>query len=483
MFKSTILFFISLFASTIFCQETVIWSDPIPVAESTFSFRGPKISLNANNEPIVMWGKIGSTGGIYVARWNGTAFDLPQKVNGELLPFVNSAEGPQMKSRGDDVFVTFQDQNDDQNGIFIVKSSDGGVSFGAPVKVLNNSTNTNSLPFVGIDDNQQPVVGMLSAAGQFSNAKMTLAHSNDGGITFAEPVIASDFADGPYVCECCPGFLLFDEQREYLFFRNNDDNKRDTWMTYSDDGINYNDGLDIDDSDWQINACPASGPEAAKFGNQLVAVHMSAAGGSSQVYYSVIDATNQTLLDNRRITLDSFTGIIQNFPTIDSKNGVVGIAWEQINGFDRDIFFTYATETVADFDEHLINITGTSDYNQRFPAIAYDGEQFHLVYEDQEGGAVYYQKGVFGIPSGSVEVNNESVAKIVNTLFHNQVSIEVSELVLDVEIIAVNGKVAWSIEKLSSSKTIETVAWSSGTYFLKYSDGNGVTYYQQMMKQ
>ena len=478
-----IAFYSFIFIQSVSAQETVLWSDPIPVSEEGFSNKGPKIGLNAANEPVVMWGQSGSNGGLYVAKWENGIFTTPQKVNGSITPLINSAEGPQLKSKGDLIFITFQDLNDDYTGIYLVKSVDGGVTFSDPIQVISNSVSTNILPFIGIDENDNPVVGALNAVGQFANAKMILFHSTDGGITFNDGVIASEFSNGSYVCECCPGFLMHDGSTEYLFFRNNDNNVRDIWMTFSEDGINYDNGLDIDESDWDFNVCPASGPQAAKFGEQLVAVHMNGASDIAQVYFSEIDPVSNTLINNERITGDAYLDIVQNFPTVAGQNSTIGIAWQQSTGFDRDIFFTYATESVDEFETNIFNITSASDYNQVYPSLAYDGEKFHLIYEEQNESKVFYQVGEFGIPSNSTEVNTESPAFILSTLFHDDLIIEVNEPLVETSIFGLNGTIFWSAEQINEQTSLSTENWAAGIYFLKYQDEKKTIYFQKLIKQ
>ena len=57
-----------------------------------------------------------------------------------------------------------------------------------------------------------------------------------------------------------------------LFFRNNDNNLRDIWVSRSSNsGLDFTEATDVDDTDWVINACPISGPQMAQLaGDSLI---------------------------------------------------------------------------------------------------------------------------------------------------------------------------------------------------------------------
>jgi hypothetical protein len=69
-------------------------------------------------------------------------------------------------------------------------------------------------------------------------------------------------------------------------YRDNDNNIRDTWVGVSNDGgASFTSGMDVDQQDWLIMACPSSGPDAFIIGDNIYSTYMS---GASGIYFSLL---------------------------------------------------------------------------------------------------------------------------------------------------------------------------------------------------
>ena len=139
---------------------------------------------------MVMWGKSNNLG-VYVSTLNGTAFSSPLKVtpNG-VNAFVQSWAGPGMDVLGDNVFVSFKSQPENAGFVYVVKSSDGGKTFGDTVRVSNN--NWSRFPEVAVLPNGNPVVTFMDFDPNFKDPRYVVSVSKDGGKSFQQTVNASE---------------------------------------------------------------------------------------------------------------------------------------------------------------------------------------------------------------------------------------------------------------------------------------------------
>ncbi len=109
-------------------QDSVYWYDPIPVADKTYGNLHPRVALDQNGNPLVLWGD--SYGKAYLARWAGKEFADPLQVNAPgTHVFAESWAGPEMQSRGDTIYVVYKNLPEESAHICIKHSYDGGKNF------------------------------------------------------------------------------------------------------------------------------------------------------------------------------------------------------------------------------------------------------------------------------------------------------------------------------------------------------------------
>src|SRR6187551_2269342 len=128
--KLTLLLISSLFTTELFSQ-TLTWSNEIIVANgNTYGYTRPRIAVTTGNIPVVMWGGGMGNEPLYVARWNGTGFNMPATVtpNG-VDPAVMTWLGPDLAANGNTAYVVFKREPEMTSNIYIVKSVDGGITW------------------------------------------------------------------------------------------------------------------------------------------------------------------------------------------------------------------------------------------------------------------------------------------------------------------------------------------------------------------
>lgn len=402
-FLTLVTFSVSTFAQ--------ILGTAIPVADdNTYGKTRPRIVVDSNGTPVVMWGRK-TNDKVYVARLDGNSFTTPVSVvPGSEEAFVSDWAGPDIASNGNDVFVTYHSQPEAEGFVYVVKSSDGGVSFGDTVRAESAAVEQSRFPVIAVDPNGNPAVMFMKFEGNWIDPQYVVANSLDGGSTYLDDVNASEIAPGE-VCDCCPAALLSEGQRQVAMFRNNDNNLRDLWVTISNDnGADFDTGDDMDPNNWIINSCPSTGPDGYINGDSLYTVWMSAGQGESRVYMSSVHLPTATRGTTWEVAPNSNSSANQNYPRIAGEGEVMGIVYQEAASGNFDCYITISIDGGMTFSEPL-RIHDDPSGTQRNPDIVYADGLFHVVFEDVSAGAVIYRS--VSVPVGINELEVE--AKIWST--------------------------------------------------------------------
>jgi hypothetical protein len=436
---------LAFFTLTTHAQNGIFWSDPVTVAASTFGDDSPRIALLADGSPAVLWGKSGLNAKIYFSRWNNDAFTDPMQINTNgLAPEVYSFGGLDLATHGSHVFLVFENFN---NGIFLVRSTDGGQSFELPVSVFDPPPGDwATLASVGVTDAGNPLVSVIRQLTNETEARYVMMRSADGGLTFSLPVVASEPANGEFVCECCPSDIFSKNDNVWLAFRNNDNNLRDAWVSRSaDGGATFDAAADVDATDWNLNACPISGIKIAPLGgDSLITAWMSGASGLGRVSFSTLHGS--TMEKGWEFGFpQSNTNSQQVRPDIAGANDTIGVVWEE-TGFglnSTDLMFAFSKNGAAGLTQNFTNITQATGL-QRYPALAYANGFFHLVYADANGTLKYRKGTVSEVNSAGDFEKNELTVELVTQPVRENLLLRVQSPVsrqFDVALLDAGGRV------------------------------------------
>ncbi|MCF8244221.1 MAG: T9SS type A sorting domain-containing protein [Saprospiraceae bacterium] len=396
--------FVALFTLPITAQTTdVVWSEPIPVATSTFGSSSPKIGQLASGEIVAVWGKSGSSPKIYFSRLVNDSFEVPLQLStGGITPDIYGFGGLGMAVSGNKIFVVFENFD---SGVHVLRSEDGGQTFLPPVSVFDPPAGDwTTLASVAADGQGNPIVSVIRELATETEARYIVVRSTDGGASFLPPVIGSEPADGEYVCECCPSEMVVAGDSVWLVFRNNNDNLRDIWVSRSTDAAaSFDMATDVDDTDWMVNACPISGPRLKKIGNDsLLAVWMSGATGQGRIYGATLHGGTMEKGWQFGFTPTNASGL-QSFPSIAGNGDTLCVVWEE-SGFGAnagEMLFSFSITGAAGLAAYPPGFVEQAPGNQKYPDIFFDDGIFHLIY--QTGGALAYRRGVMAIINSSVE--------------------------------------------------------------------------------
>jgi hypothetical protein len=401
------------------CAQSVVWSTPLPVSnDASYGFTRPRIAV-CNGVPVAVWGNE-STKHVYASRFVNGAFSTPVQVtpNG-FQAFVFDWTAQEIASAGDTLFLSFSDAA--STHAYLVRSIDGGLTFGDTVQVDNIGTDVPRFPTVQALPGGNAAVMYMRFDMSFANPRYSVTRSMNGGATFMPDTNATENIPGE-PCDCCPGTLVSDGNRMALLYRNNDSNIRDSWASVSlNGGASFDSGVRVDSSNWMLMSCPSSGPDGYLYGDTLASVFMNGAGGT-KVYASGLDLNTMQPTSRKQIALVAGQ---QNYPRIAGRGDTLGVVWQQKIGTPVKIAFTSSFNGInglgIDVDTLSLSLSG----NQGTPDIAYGNGKLHVVFTDDASQKVYYTSAV--LPQIATSTNRPILPSTIFTVTQkDQNQLEVS---------------------------------------------------------
>lgn len=269
-------------------KAQITWGATADIAPSSFGNHHPRIVVDANENPLVIWGK---SNDLMYSRWNGTEFTTPITLNpGNISIAEGSWMGPDIAAHGDSVYVVYKQtpESSSSSPIWCISSYDGGLTFSSPVQVDDIGNSISRFPTITTDDLGNPIIGFMKFDFDFGDPRWVVSKSIDFGVTFLPDVLASGWSGATSeVCDCCPGAITSSGNNIAMLYRDNNENIRDTWAGISTDtGTSFNGGMNVDQQNWMLFACPSSGPDGVIIGDTLYSTFMSAASSNTRVYIS-----------------------------------------------------------------------------------------------------------------------------------------------------------------------------------------------------
>jgi len=341
----------------------------------------PRIALNKNSNPVLVWNKT-SNKSVSSSVWNGTSFATPVT----LTPMGVQADvfdwaGQEVAAIKDTVYVVYASLNGSVSNVFIQKSINGGISFSDTTRVSNIGTDKARFPTVMINGNGQPAVAFMRMMNSWAMPHYVVSNSMNGGVSFMPDVDASESVTGNDVCDCCPAAIVCNGSKQAMLFRDNDANARNIKAVFS-----YNNGASFDISctpdlnNWVLMACPSSGPDGHFGTDSLYSVFATGAVSPMQVFVSASHPTSLQLGSHKVISVQTEQ---QNYPRIAGSKDTIGIVWEQNN----KVMFTYSFSGIAGLSNQLqVNATGDNASN---PDIEFANGIFHIVWQSNSGMVHY----------------------------------------------------------------------------------------------
>jgi hypothetical protein len=445
--KTRMIFFFSLLSATAFAQAGLWWSGEMTVDSVVYSTSRPRIVLTAGDVPLVVWGG-GTNQPVYAARWNGSAFGTPVAISpAGIDPYYASWTGPEVAAAGDTVFVVFKDQPLMSEYIYVVKSTDGGLTWSDTVRVDGATGPYTDFPSIAVSPSGNPSVMYMTMDSAMGNHAYVVSTSTDGGQTFPAPVNVS-MLGGSEVCDCCPAFMDFQGSALAATWRRNSTNLRDMWTGISTDGgATFPAGFDVDHSNWNITSCPSTGPSPYLWNDSLFTVFMSRASGPMRINLSAFGISTQTGATTE-IAANYAATVSQTLPFISGSGDTMGVVWQQTASANVDIYFSWSVSGSAGLvnNEAMINTVTTG--SQRAPHVVYSGGIFHVVFVDGTSNKLIYKTATIGTVGMNEETATPSLPAYPNP----------SAGTMTLDLSATQGQPAAVLVRDISGRIVETVA-------------------------
>jgi len=408
-------------------QSSIIWSQTATVASSQYGNMHPRVVTDGSGDPLIIWGNNNSKQ-VFFSQWTGSNFSNPANLNPVTIPiFAASWAGPDLASHGDTVYVVFKETPEDASGIYIVRSFDGGANFSSPERVDSIFNSRSRFPAVSTDANGHPLVAFMKFNQSWGDAHYVLAKSTDFGSTFGPDVLGSGFSGGD-VCDCCPASVVSSDNTTALLYRDNLNNLRNSWAGISfDNASSFGAGIEIDETDWMIHACPSSGPDGIIIGDGLYSVFMSAASGKTLCYRSHSTLSTLQLESLEPLTAD-FAGLgQQNFPRIAAYGNAAATVWRQTVNGNAQLAIQF-TDNISNGFQPGHEVMANNGVANADIALSSNGK-VHVVWEDMDSGTVKYKSGTYSLSGASDQANlKESVNIYPNPAKKSSLNIQIKAL-------------------------------------------------------
>lgn len=396
--KKVMMLFLALFG--IFTvskgQSGITWTMGLNIANNSHGNLHPRIALDGGGNPLVVWGRM-SDESVFFSRWTGAAFTPPVKLNPSWLTVATASwMGPDIASKGDTVYVVLKrtPEASDTNYIYIMTSFNGGITFSTPVRVDFIADSISRFPTVAIDPTGNPIVAFMKFNSTFGDARWVVSKSIDYGNTFLTDVKASGWSgSSAEVCDCCPGAMVSSGNFSAVLYRDNLSNIRDVWAGVSNNNsASFNSGFSVDNNNWMIMSCPASGPDGVIVGDSLYTVFMSGGSGGYRTYLSKSSISSGVLNSVTGFT-GSITGLgTQNYPRIASDGIAMAMVWRQTIGAGVQLPILFSNNISTGFPLAY----DTVDLNDITNAdVALSNGNVFVVWQDDNSGTVKFRSGVY----------------------------------------------------------------------------------------
>ena len=470
--KSLFVIFACSFSLSGITQTIIHWEPEIFVTDgTTFGNTRPRITLAANDIPVVIFGKT-STGLLYTARLNGSAFDTPVTLlPGTVSSYLTSWTGPDIASQGDTVIAVFKAMSMDLGKVYAVRSTDGGITFSDTIRVDNHVSGLAWMPSLAMDENGNPSVVYMAHDASMTNPRYNVVHSIDQGITY-QPEMEIALSIPEEACDCCPAEYVIDGSQHALLYRNNDVNIRDIFAVYSnDDGMTFPEYANVDELNWFVNSCPSTGPHGMFNNGNLITVSASRASGAYRTYISET-STSPTLSfqSTTMMTPPTNANGSQNYPRITGVNDTIIMVWQEAETSNTEIYSGITTTgTISEIVNSKALVNDSVQGAQTNPDIVYANGKVHCVFQDASSGKVIYKRGIIGTLSTNA-LNSNPISIYPNPsktgVFYINSSVETLNNTSVTN--AIGQKCAFKIIKEGTQSILILDKATKGEYFLSF---------------
>ncbi len=408
-----------LISVSTFSQISWDFSEPIDIADNTFGNACAQLFMTSNGDPQIIMGK--PNVGLYIVNGQGGVFNDPQiiPVGEDIL--ISNTNGPNISRHEDKIGIVYKDLSADVPSAKFIQSLDGGNSWGESVNIFEDGFEDFSIPISSYDNQGNPFI--ILKIGEHPEIIEGFIRSSDGGQSFLPFININENLGSGITCECCPSNAVFSNDRYYNIFRRNENNLRDFWLVSSQNGIEWDEQIDIDPSDWMVNGCPSSGSATSVMSDgQMATVFMSGGGGSPKIYLNLFNPLNgnnwTTLLSTNQGTSSN-----QNYPNISCGPSHTAVVWEE---FEDGVNVMLSLAPNDEIPNGIMNISESITENlegsNRYPDIEVFNDKIHVIWQNINEGTVKYNSGTILSENSLDDLNMpKKIVKVMNLYGHETI--------------------------------------------------------------
>jgi len=314
---------------------------------------------------------------------NGVTFTTNIKVND-----ANTSTAHAALTINDDghILVAWQDERNGNPDIYFAKSIDNGASFGANVRVDDTSvgTSTQSAPTIGVHKGSGKIYITWTDERDSGIKHIYLAKSTNGGTSFGANIKIDDAGS---ITPDNVALVVDDNDNIYVAWKDERNGQPDVYFDVSTDG-----GVSFD-VDVKVNDISVSSEYPAltvdELGNIYV-VWQDERNGNPDIYFAKSTDGGANFQANIRVDDTGLITAAQDCPVIAfDGSGNLYSAWEDERNDNKDIYLAKNISGTVVFSTNIrVDDTGIATSEQTRPRIAIDNDDYlYVVWSDKRRGA------------------------------------------------------------------------------------------------
>jgi len=381
--------------------------------------------IRLTNDPAVSHASISRTGGIAA---NGDSIHVvwyDERDGNREIYYKRSTDGgltwsadtrlttndsvsrqPTVAISDSNVHIVWDDTRDGNHEIYYKRSTNGGLSWGADVK-LTNDTSWSGHPGIAVSESDVYVVWRDLRDG---NTEIYFKHSNDGGNIWGNDIRITNDAASSYNPS-----ITYSGSNVYIIWEDiRDGNQEIYYKRSTDGGLNWG-----TDTRLTNNASTSNLPTSAISGSDLYVVWNDSRDGNWEIYFK--HSADGGLIWGPDTRLTNAIGI-SYWPTVAVSSTGIHIAWQDKWSGNYEIFYKYSKDGALSWSADTVLVDNINTMSE-FPSIALSGDAVHLIWKDRRdgpNGEIYYK----GNPTGNISgIEDTDLAKSHLSIYPNPFSL------------------------------------------------------------
>lgn len=306
---------------------------------------------------------------------------------------------PSIAASGSTIHIVWYDGRIVNNAeIYYRRSTDNGVTWG-PETRLTNANLGSSFPSIAVNGN---MVHMTWTEYRDVNDEVYYKRSTDGGTTWGSDV---RITNNPQTTNS--PFILVSGSKVWIVYDDVELGFREVYIRRSfDDGSSWGSQIKISDTDNWVSWFSSAAVQDSTL--HVVWIDQSPLMGNHDIFYDrSTDGGTTWGTDVNLSNMDS-TSV---YPSVVASGNHVHVIWHDNLHDNSEIYYKRSTNKGDSWQDNvrLTNNAGRSEQ----PFIDYSGEELHVVWWDGRDGnsEIYYKKNPNGNPLAISNLNNEVPAK------------------------------------------------------------------------